>query len=86
MEELSKLGVVKTIKIFENNPEGVVAVKYDSGKGALRCVDLMNGRYFDGRSLEAFYYDGFTNYNVEETDADRERRERQFGEWLGAKQ
>jgi len=24
----------------------------------------MNGRYFDGKKLECFYYDGKTNYKV----------------------
>ncbi len=28
-EELGKLGSLKSIKIFEHNPDGVVAVKYE---------------------------------------------------------
>jgi len=73
-DEFGKFGAVKGIKIFQYNPEGVVAVKYEKAKGALRCLDRMNGRFFAGRRLEAFYYDGFTNYFVEETDEDRARR------------
>lgn len=83
-EECSKLGKVKNIKIFETNPEGVVAIKFEKAKGALRCVELMDGRFFGGRALKAFYYDGYTNYAVAETDADRERRAKRFGQWLGA--
>lgn len=44
----------------------------------------MDGRFFDGRTIGAEFYDGFTNYEVKETDEDRERRLRQFGKWLGA--
>ena len=82
--ELTKCGTVKSIKIFEYNPEGVVAVKFEKPKGAIRCVDWMNGRFFAGRQLECFYYDGFTNYEVKETEEDRARRIAKFGEWLGA--
>ena len=42
----------------------------------------MNGRYFDGRKLEADYYDGFTNFTVKETEDDEKRRIEEFGEWL----
>jgi HIV Tat-specific factor 1 len=81
--ELGKMGKVKTLKIFQYNPEGVIAVKFEKAKGAIRCVERMHGRFFAGRQLECFYYDGFTNYDVKETDEDRERRIAKFGEWLG---
>ena len=81
--ELEKFGKVKNIKIFNYNPEGVVAVKFEKGKGAIRCIERMNGRFFAGRELSCFYYDGFTNYDVPETEEDRELRIAKFGEWLG---
>ncbi len=83
-EELSKLGTLKTLKIFQYNPQGTVAVKFEKAKGAIRCIERMNGRFFAGRQLACFYYDGFTNYEVKETDEDRELRIAKFGEWLGA--
>ena len=86
LEEFEKLGKVKNLKIFEHNPLGVVAVKYEKPKGALRCVERMNGRFFAGRQLESFFYDGFTDYDVKETEAQREKRIKEFGEWLGAKE
>lgn len=85
-EELGKLGAVKSIKIFERNSEGVVAVKYEKAKGAQRCVERMDGRFFGGRTLRADFYDGFSNYEVKETDEDRERRVKEFGKWLGSVQ
>jgi hypothetical protein len=42
----------------------------------------MNGRYFDGRKLEAEFYDGFTNYFVPETDEEKEERDRRWEKWL----
>lgn len=101
-EELGKLGTLKSIKIFEHNPNGVVAVKYEVGiawrlyasahltrssqeaAAAQRCVDRMDGRFFAGRTLSAHFYDGFTDYEVKETDEERERRLAEFGKWLGA--
>jgi HIV Tat-specific factor 1 len=82
-EELEKLGPVKSIKVFRYNPEGVVAVKFEDSAAAIRCVDQMEGRFFAGRQLACFYYDGFTNYEVKETDEDRDRRIAKFGDWLG---
>jgi HIV Tat-specific factor 1 len=81
--ELSKMGIVKGIKIFNYNPDGVVAVKFEKSKGAIRCVDIMNGRFFAGRQLKCFYYDGFTNYDVPESEEDRRARIAKFGDWLG---
>lgn len=81
--ELSKMGKVKSIKIFHYNPDGVVAVKFEKSKGAIRCIERMNGRFFAGRQLSCFYYDGFTNYDIPETEEDRKLRIAKFGEWLG---
>lgn len=33
----------------------------------MRCVERMNGRFFDGRTISAEFYDGFTNYEVKES-------------------
>ena len=43
----------------------------------------MNKRFFDGRELECFYWDGKTDYRKhKETKEDEERRIEEFGEWL----
>ena len=50
--------------MFQHNPEGVVSVKFKTEEGADECTRVMNGRFFAGRQLEAFKWDGVTNYNV----------------------
>jgi len=46
--EFNKIGSVEALKIFERNPQGIIAVKYDYEIDAQRCIDKMNGRWFDG--------------------------------------
>ena len=52
------------VRVFGSNPEGVVSVKFKAEGPADECTRLMNGRFFGGRRLEAFKWDGVTNYNV----------------------
>jgi HIV Tat-specific factor 1 len=42
----------------------------------------MNGRYFAGRKLVAEFYDGWTNYEVKETDEQSKERIETFHDWL----
>jgi hypothetical protein len=42
----------------------------------------MDGRYFAQRQVEAFYYDGETNYHCDETPEMREQREAAWSKWL----
>ncbi len=42
----------------------------------------MNGRFFDKRKIEAFFYDGYTNYNVEETEEAAQMRLKKWQEYL----
>lgn len=42
----------------------------------------MNGRFFDGRKLEADFYDGYSNYYIPETDEEKEERDKRWEKWL----
>ena len=43
----------------------------------------MRGRVFDGREIEADYWDGHTDYKrVKESDEEYERRKGEFGDWI----
>jgi hypothetical protein len=43
----------------------------------------MNGRFFDGRALKCYYWDGKTDYKiVKESREDLEKRVEEFGDWL----
>ncbi|EGC32981.1 hypothetical protein DICPUDRAFT_155008 [Dictyostelium purpureum] len=78
----AKCGEISSIHIFEYNPDGVVSVKFKEFESAESCVALMDGRFFGGRKLSADFYDGFTNYHVDETDEDKEIRLKKWEEYI----
>ncbi|PPS03104.1 hypothetical protein GOBAR_AA17559 [Gossypium barbadense] len=43
-EECLKLGLLDSVKVCSNNPQGVVLVKYKDRKDAQKCIELMSGR------------------------------------------
>jgi HIV Tat-specific factor 1 len=57
-EECSKFGAVEAINLFDAEPEGVMTVCFANATAANACVDKMNGRFYDGRRLEAKISDG----------------------------
>ncbi|KAF9674521.1 hypothetical protein SADUNF_Sadunf10G0135800 [Salix dunnii] len=83
-EECEKLGPVDSVKVCENNPHGVVLVKFKDRKDARSCIELMNGRWFGGRQIDASEDDGLINHAlVRDHDEDAARLE-QFGAELEA--
>ncbi|KAK8562221.1 hypothetical protein V6N13_148676 [Hibiscus sabdariffa] len=83
-EECSKLGLVDSVKVCENHPQGVVLVKYNDRKDAQKCIELMNGRWFGGKQIHASEDDGVVNHAlVRDLDEDAARLE-QFGAELEA--
>ncbi|KAN0019542.1 hypothetical protein ACTFIU_002757 [Dictyostelium citrinum] len=77
-----KCGPISSIHIFEYNPDGVVSVKFVEFESAEKCVALMNDRFFDGRKLSADFYDGYSNYHVEETDENKEKRLKKWESYI----
>ncbi|KAK5579310.1 hypothetical protein RB653_008991 [Dictyostelium firmibasis] len=77
-----KCGTISSIHIFEYNPDGVVSVKFVEFESAEKCVALMNDRYFAGRKLSADFYDGYSNYYVEETDENKEKRLKKWESYI----
>ena len=57
-EECEKLGTVTNVVLFDLEPEGIVSVKFKDAQSALACINLMHGRNFDGRTVEAFLATG----------------------------
>jgi len=57
-----RIGKVIRIKIYENNPEGVVELKFESPSDASICIEKMNARIYAGRKIDCFFYDGKTDY------------------------
>jgi RNA recognition motif-containing protein len=82
MEECSKLGEVKKIILFDRHVDGVVSVAFKDFEAAELTIQTMNGRYYGGSQLEVFEWDGVTNYQVEETEGEREQRLRQWESYI----
>lgn len=81
-EEVEKLGDVESLYPFERNPQGVIAIKFKGPAAAQKCIDVMDGRYFDRKQIKAIWYDGITDYSVPEDEEDENRRLDDFGRWL----
>lgn len=81
-EECEKFGEVELVAVFENNPEGVVTIKFKEPSGAARCIEVMEGRYFAGKKISADYYDGFTNYKVEESEEQKKLRAEAWAKFI----
>lgn len=94
--ECSKFGDIEKLTVFSKNPRGIAVVKFATAFAAQECIRTMNGRFFGGRQLKSFYWDGATNYSIssattsaEAEDAEEkeeEKRLEEFGSWLEAEQ
>lgn len=83
-EGCEQCGQVEKITVFERNEDGAVAVKFSSVEASLKCINVMNGRWYDGRKLHAGFYDGHTNYTYRETDHERKQREQNWQDWINS--
>ena len=52
-EECSKMGTVTSVVLYDQEPEGIVTVKFQDADAAVACIKTMNGRPFDGRVVHA---------------------------------
>jgi HIV Tat-specific factor 1 len=52
-EECAKLGKVTNVVLYDQEQDGIVTVKFQQADAAEACIRLMNGRSFDGRTVEA---------------------------------
>jgi HIV Tat-specific factor 1 len=87
-EESEKIGEVTNVVLYDAEKDGIMSVRFAEEDDAQECVRIMNGRYFDGRKIEAEIYDGKVRYkktkgtgssdDMFEDDARLEK----FGAWL----
>lgn len=84
MEEgCGQCGPLEKVTVFERNAEGVVAARFATAAAAVRCIEVMDDRWYDGRRLAARLYDG-ADYRYKETEGERRKRDREWREWLEA--
>ncbi|KAK2183167.1 hypothetical protein NP493_321g00001 [Ridgeia piscesae] len=76
--ECSKHGDVRKVIIYDRHQEGVASVIFKLAEEADACTAAMNNRMWGKRVITAEAWDGNTKYEVEETEAEREKR---INEW-----
>ncbi|KAG5843637.1 hypothetical protein ANANG_G00153050 [Anguilla anguilla] len=81
--ECEKFGQVKKVIIFDRHPDGVASVAFKEPEDADVCQLALDGRWFGGRKLSAQLWDGATDYQVEETNREREERLKGWASFLG---
>jgi len=85
-ELTAKVGKPLKMQTFKYNPEGVVKIKFASSGEAEKCIELMEGRFFDARQLSCFVWDGKVDFaKANEEKKVEEGRLDEFGEWLEKK-
>lgn len=62
--ECQKIGEVVRVTPLEHHRQGIVCVKFKTSCEAEECIRVMDGRYFDGRTVEASFYDGKTDLKL----------------------
>ncbi|TFK54326.1 hypothetical protein OE88DRAFT_1654950 [Heliocybe sulcata] len=89
-EECSSLGEVTNVVLYDNEPEGIMTVKFRDPLSAQACVLKMNGRFFAGRRIEAALYSGRQRFKKGGAGDDYEgggeeaekKRLAEFEQWL----
>ncbi|KAF8829254.1 hypothetical protein F5051DRAFT_320328 [Lentinula edodes] len=89
-EECSSLGEVTNVVLYDKEKDGVMTVKFRDPLSAAACVIKMNGRFFDGKRVEASLYSGKQRFqrsgageDIEgEGDEAEKKRLDDFAQWL----
>ncbi|XP_039260881.2 17S U2 SnRNP complex component HTATSF1-like [Styela clava] len=81
-KECEKFGDVKKVLVFDRHPQGVCSVSFKDFDEATKCRDAMNERWFAKRKISVDPWDGVTDYQIEETDKEREVRIKNWEKFL----
>ncbi|CAG8278624.1 unnamed protein product [Penicillium salamii] len=88
--ECEKFGEVTKVTLWDEEPEGVVTVRFKDPKDAIACMEKLQGRYFDKKAVEAsisksrqrFRKSGHRHGDDSDfSEGELERLDR-FGDWL----
>eukprot|EP00474_Spongospora_subterranea_P001525 CRZ01983.1 hypothetical protein [Spongospora subterranea] len=75
-------GPIEKLTVFKGSPFGAVCIKFKDCAGAEKCIETMDGRWFGEKRVMCEWFDGVTNYKVEESEEDQKKRIEEFGDWL----
>lgn len=88
-EECSKLGEVTNVVLFDKEEAGVASVRFSNVDAALACVQVMNGRHFGGKAIEAHIATGKERFKKstdksygDDGEGEEKARLDEFGSWL----
>jgi HIV Tat-specific factor 1 len=85
VDECNSFGEIDKYQIFDENPDGVIKIKFKSPLAAEKCIETLNNRFYNGKQIEASYWDGKTDYNKIMEDVEtQDKRIDEFGQWLEA--
>lgn len=69
-DECSKLGAVTSVVLYDEEPDGIVTVKFKDSESAMACINLMHGRSFDGRTVQAYLTTGKDKFKKSKSNDD----------------
>ncbi|KAH8167212.1 hypothetical protein CIB48_g1017 [Xylaria polymorpha] len=67
-DECSKLGAVTNVVLYDLEEDGIASVKFKTPEAAAACIDVMDGRAFDGRTVRATIASGKEKYRRSDKD------------------
>lgn len=71
----AELGTLERVRLLPSDPECCVVVRYVAAKDAARCVERMNGRFFNFRQIHAVHWDGNVRRKLPDgADTDRQAK------------
>ena len=69
-EECEKLGKVTNVVLYDKEEDGIVTVRFSNATSAEACIRNFDGRWFDGRQVEADIADGRERFKKSSKDED----------------
>ncbi|KAJ3140803.1 hypothetical protein HK100_009239 [Physocladia obscura] len=85
-EECEKFGEVTNVILYDHSDDGVITVRFKDTTAAAKCVEKNNGRFFGGRRIVSYLFDGKEKFKetktAEQIQAEEEKRLAAFESWL----
>jgi len=78
------LCVITLTEFFQRHPEGILQIYMTTPEEADAVLQSFDGRFFGGKRLTAEIYDGKTKFKIEETDAERDNRLKNWESFIEA--
>ncbi|KAJ3412965.1 hypothetical protein HDV05_008680 [Chytridiales sp. JEL 0842] len=84
--ECEKFGEVTNVVLYDHSDDGVITVRFSEDSSANACVARNNNRFFAGRRIVAYIWDGKEKFKEtksrEEIEAEEAKRLAAFESWL----